>query len=578
MLLIDTPLSFITNTFIMDRRTTLAKMLGRKAKKTTSDAAQPLATMVASGLDPYTGPFEFEQAAHLLRRTMSGPTYQQIKDAVGNGLDQTLQTLLADNPLPDEPVNHNLATDPNVAIGDSWVDQAYVAGDLGQEIRVNRNNSLTGWTVDVWRNAGVTIREKMTLFWHNHFVTAETNDPNFTYRYITLLRKNALGNFRELTKEVTVDPAMLLYLNGHDNTALAPNENYARELLELFTIGKGPQVGPGDYTNYTEDDVVEMARVLTGWVATGQFTQDPVVNPPGSLFRNQRHDDGTKQLSHRFDNIVIEDLGETEYAHLIDIIFTKDECARFIARKLYRWFVYYVISAEVEADVIEPMAQLIIDNDYEIKPAVEALLSSEHFFDILSVGPMIKNPIDFITSIFNTFEIEISPDNLDEYYRLQARIVRTPLQQMQMVMYAPPSVAGWSAYYQEPTYYRTWISASTLPPRMNFTNVIANNGANINQTRAQIDVLKFTASIDDPFDPNSLIDEFSKILYPQPIDQGQKDILKSILIPGLPDFEWTVEYGDHINNPDDDNLKAAVESKLKNLLTAMMSMPEYYLS
>ena len=562
----------------MDRRTTLAKLLGQTSSDFAVNMPAADASTVLSGLAPYSGPFDYEQAAHLLRRTMFGPTYQQIREAVGNGLGATLATLLADQPLTSEPLNHGFEEDPEVPIGDSWVNKPYQPGDLGQQIRNYRRLSLNAWTVEVWRKAGVTIREKMTLFWHNHYVTGDINDPYYVYLYISLLRGNSLGNFRELTKKITVDPSMLIYLNGNQNSAVAPNENYARELLELFTIGKGPIAGPGDYTNYTEEDVVAMAKVLTGWVNVGQFSLDPVTNPAGSDYRNFRHDQTTKQLSHRFENVEIPNMAENEYAHLIDIIFSKDECARFICRKLYRWFVYYVISPEVEADVIEPMAQIMIDNDYEVKPALEALLGSEHFFDMLSIGPMIKNPVDFLFSVMNTFEIEYSEFNLNVYYRLMIGTVNEPLEQMQMVPFNPPSVAGWKAYYQEPGFYRVWISSATLPPRMTFTNRALNQGWGQGDLRAKIDALKFAASIDDPFDPNTLIDEFTKILFPQPITQEQKDILKSILIPGLPDFEWTVEYGEYVNDPTNPDTAVPVRTKLESLLAAMMSMPEFYLS
>lgn len=561
----------------MDRRTTLAKLFGKsQVDQTTTTTAN---TVVVSGLDPYTGPFEIEQAAHLLRRTMFGPTYQQIKDAVADGLDATLSSLLADNPLTEDerPLNHEFDGDPNVPIGETWVDQPYTT-DLQQQQRVYRFRSLHAWTVELWMKTGVSIREKLTLFWHNHYVTQGINDPQAVYNYITLLRENALGNFRELTKDMTIEPSMLVYLNGNQNHKNAPNENYARELLELFTIGKGPTAGPGDYTNYTEDDVIEMARVLTGWIVQNGFSTDTENNPLKSDFKDNRHDKDTKQLSHRFNNITIENLDDAEYAYLIDIIFTKDECARFICRKLYRWFVYYDINAQVEEDVIVPMAQIMIDNDYEVKPALKALLESEHFFDMLSIGPMIKNPIDFVMGVFNTFEISFNESNLETYYNLMRRSLAGPLELMQMEPFNPPSVAGWKAYYQEPAFYRIWINSSTLAPRVAFTNQYLNDGIGAGVNTAVIDVLKFTASIDDPYEPNNLIDEFSKILFPQPIAQSQKDLLKTILIPGLPDFEWTVEYSDHINNPDDDDLANAVASKLRNLLGAMMSMPEYYLS
>ncbi|TAK45982.1 MAG: DUF1800 domain-containing protein [Saprospiraceae bacterium] len=567
----------------MNRRTTLAALLGNRAN--TSTAAPPDGghtsttagpSPVNSGLAPYTGPFEFEQAAHLLRRTTFGPTYKNIKDIAANGLDAAMNQLFAAQPLPAPPLNFAFADDPNVPIGETWIDAPYTADNIN-DIRAARSQSLRGWTISVMLNSSLSIWEKMTLFWHNHFVTADVDDPKFVYNYITLLRENALGNFRELTKMVTVNPSMLRYLNGRDNIAAAPNENYARELLELFTIGKGPLVGPGDYTNYTEDDVVQIARVLTGWRDLGYNTVNPA-QPVTSVFAPNRHDNGTKVLSPRFDNEVITDLGDQEYAHLVDIIFSKDECARFLCRKLYRWFVYYIVDDEVEANVIAPMAQIMLDNDYQVQPALEALLRSEHFFDMLNVGPMIRNPIDFIMSVQNIFEVEYPQNNLNQQYRLWWNLFRLTMEPMQMVYYAPPSVAGWKAYYQEPVFYRHWISSATLPVRMSYTNTMVMQGIPAAGAKAQIDALKFVASLDDPFDPNSVIAEFSKILFPQPITQSQKDILKEVLIPGLPDFEWTVEYSDYINNPNDPNLAAAVETKLRNLLAAMLSMPEFYLS
>ncbi len=561
----------------MDRRTTLAKLFGHSEMETTiAKPATSALTTSLSGLAPYTGPFEHEHAAHLLRRTTFGPTYQQIKAAVTNGLESTMTTLFQDVPLPPEPINHNSDIDPEVAIGESWVNKPYQPGNNNLAINSYRKQSLQGWTIDVVRKSGMNIREKLTWFWHNHYVTAGILDPNFNYNYINTLRKNALGNFRELSKMMTIDPSMLIYLNGDDNTAASPNENYARELLELFTIGKGPAVGPGDYTNYTEQDVEEMAKVLTGWRKVGFYTLENI--DAGSVFVPNRHNQSQKQLSHRFNNLTIDNMGDQEYSHLIDIIYSKDECARFICRKLYRWFVYYLLTPDVESNVIEPMAQIMLDNDYEVKPALEALLNSEHFFDMLSIGPMIKNPLDFVFSVLNSFEVEIEESDLNNYTQLLSNFIRFILPMMQMIPYSPPSVAGWKAYYQQPVFYRNWISSSTLSARMAFTNQMAFQGFASGGVVAKIDVLKFTESIDDPFDPNNLIDEFSKILYPQPISQEQKDLLKSILIPGLPDFEWTVEYSDYINNPTDPNLEAAVVSKLRNLVAGMMSMPEFYLS
>ncbi|MBX2929143.1 MAG: DUF1800 domain-containing protein [Saprospiraceae bacterium] len=555
----------------MDRRATLAAFIGRsdsKQKRQQRRAAAP----INSSLSPYAGPWGWEQAAHLLRRATFGPTKTMIETAVQNGLNGTLTQLFADQPLPAPPVNPNNATDPNVPIGETWINAPYSA-------TVNlvgyRNQSLRGWTMGLMLNEGISIREKMTLFWHNHFAVRQITDPKFLYKYITLLRSSALGNFRQLVKDVTIDPTMLRFLNGNQSTRNAPNENYARELLELFTIGKGPAAGPGDYTNYTETDVEQMARVLTGWRDRGFNTQNPDIAVE-SFFTLGRHDLGNKQLSHRFDNAVIPNMAENEYAHLVDVIFQKDEVARFICRKLYRWFVYYDIDAATEVNIIEPMAQLLIANNYNIQPAMAALLGSEHFFDILNVGPMIKSPIDFVVGAFRQFSIPF-PTQLLRYYNAWFQFFRFSIP-MQMEYFNPPDVAGWKAYYQEPGYYRTWINAATLAPRSAFTNQLATTGYVYNTVRYLIDVLTLVDTVSDPFDPVVVIREFSELLYPQPLAQNQLDYLKEVLLPGLPDFEWTIEYNDYKANPDNANLRQAVETKLRNLVRAMLSMPEYYLS
>ncbi|MCB0595340.1 MAG: DUF1800 domain-containing protein, partial [Phaeodactylibacter sp.] len=431
----------------MDRRATIATLLGKRVAPANTVAAP----LVNSGLEPYSGPWEYEQAAHLLRRSMFGPTYEQIKTAASLGLEATIEQLFSPLPLPQPPLNYFFQDDPLVPVGQTWVNAPYYDN---VNARGYRRQSLRGWTMELLLDEGVSIREKLTLFWHNHFAVSDINDANFLYRHISLLRKYAWGNFRELVKEVTIDPTMLRFLNGNQNSKNAPNENFARELLELFTIGKGPLVDSGDYTNYTEGDIREMARVLTGWRDVGFFSTNPDISV-GSVYLPFRHDTSSKQLSHRFDNIVIDNMEDQEYAHLIDVIFQKEEVARFICRKLYRWFIYYVIDDNAEENVIEPMAQLLISSDYEIRPALEALLSSAHFFDMLNVGPMIKNPLDFVMTAIKPFQVEF-PQGLQPRYNGYLRLFSSTVLQ-QMEYYNPPQVAGWKAYYQEPGYYRTWI-------------------------------------------------------------------------------------------------------------------------
>lgn len=575
----------------MNRRSTLTTLLG---KSTKTDAQHLVRNRTAkgtyftfsSGLDPYAGTWGYEQAAHLLRRAMFGPTYAQIKQAAADGLEATVAKLLAAKPLPAPPLNPDYQDDPYVPVGSTWIYKGYVRNAANNgNIQNYRRRSLRAWTIEQLWKEGVHAREKMTLFWHNHFATNTLDEPLYEYWYINNCRLNAFGNFKDLVKKMTIDPGMLYFLNGNQNTKNAPNENYARELFELFAIGKGPLAGPGDYTHYTEEDIKQAAKVLTGWIIQLVDNGDGGVQAKG-VYVNSRHDTGTKTLSHRFNNARISNMAENEYAHLIDIIFQQPECARFICRKLYRWFVYYEINEQIESEVIEPMAQLLIANNYNMLPVLHTLFKSQHFFDVLNYGPMIKNPIDFVMTPFKVFELPLPTTTVEKYnftYLLFSgrlgNVSRQLFTEMQMVYFSPPDVAGWKSYYQEPSFYRIWINSVTLPVRMFFTTLVSlgvdNRGRKVPQA---LDVLAFVSKLDNPYDPNALIDEFVKILFPQPITQNQKDYLKQALLPGLPDYEWSIEYGDFVENPDDKNLRTAVESKLRNLLNVMLSMPEFYLS
>ncbi len=561
----------------MDRRATLATLMGKRKTNSPSKDQVVTAPIAAktlnTGLEPFAGEWTFEQAAHLLRRATFGPSIATINEAVEVGLDATIAQLFAELPLPSPPINYDEEQDPYVPIGQTWVDSPY--NDI-KNVKGSRWRSLRAWIMMNIMEEEVSIREKLTLFWHNHFAVNTVNDPRFIYRYFKLIRSNAWGNFKTLVKDMTIEPAMLRFLNGNQNTKNAPNENYARELLELFTIGKGPLAGPDDYTNYTEDDVLEVAKILTGWRDRGFSTKNPEL-PIEAYFTESRHDLTSKTLSHRFDNEVINDLNSIEYAALIDIIFQQKEVARHISRKLYRWFIYYKIDDNAEVNVIEPMATLLVENSFEIKPVLEALLRSEHFYDILSVGPMIKNPVDFALSPLKQMNVVFPKDNTNLYYTIMNKFYGY-VKLMEMDYINPPEVAGWKAYYQEPQFYRTWINATTLQQRMGYTNKIVTSGYTTQGVRIQIDPLEVIKLVDPADDPNAVIDVFAAMWFPQPITDSQKAALKEVLLPGLPDFEWTVEYGQYAANPEDGDLKDAIRSKLQDLIQAMMSMAEYYLS
>ncbi|MFK7923925.1 MAG: DUF1800 family protein [Bacteroidia bacterium] len=526
-----------------------------------------------STLNPYAGSWTYEDAAHLLRRCLFGPTHAEIEQAVSDGLVLTLDKLFTAEPQPNPPLNAYFDTDLFVPKGQTWINAPFGSG-----LNAYRRNSLYSWITGLQINQSVSLTEKMTLFWHNHFPIQDgvVNDPRFLYRYFSLLHDNALGNFKTLTEEITIEPAMLRYLNGNQNKESAPNENYARELFELFTIGKGPQIGPGDYTHYTEQDVVAAARVLTGWDDQGH---NSALVPIETRFLSAQHDTGDKTFSPAFANQMISDNGDQEYKDLIAMIFAQTETARYICRKLYRWFVYYKLDAQVEQDIIENMAQTLVANNFEIAPCLRELLASEHFFDPLNVGCLIKNPIDFNVGLARQFELQI-PDaqtSLESQYRHWLNI-HANNKVMQMAVFSMPAVAGWAAYYQAPQYHQNWINSVTLPARSKVVTKFATSGYTKTQIKVEIKPLDLLHIPSNPPDPNALISDFVSLLLPQAITTDQLDFLKEVLIPGLPDYEWTVEYDAYVIDPNDQNLANSVEAKLNAVLDTMMNMAEFQLS
>ncbi|MEZ4887085.1 MAG: DUF1800 domain-containing protein [Chitinophagales bacterium] len=526
-----------------------------------------------AGLEAYSGEFGNEQAAHLLRRCLFGTNKTEIEAAVNRGLQKTIEMLFAEQEKPPPPINYQFPDDPNVPIGETWVTAPITAN-----VNNYRRRSLQNWWFGLMMNQGVSLREKMTLFWHNHLVTelSVVLDAKYGYYYLDLLRTHALGNFKTLAEEITVTPAMLQYLNGRENVKAAPNENYARELFELFTIGKGPLVGNGDYTYYTEEDVIAAAKVLTGW-RDRAVTDNGI---PGVNFIPNRHTQGNKQFSHRFESYIIEENGAEEYKDLITMIFNKRQTARYLSEKLYRWFVYYVIDEAAYANIIDPMADMLIENSFEVAPVLEALLSSEHFFDSINYGVVIKNPLDFLIGIFKNFNIGLPPleaGGLIANYRIWTTLAAAS-ENLQMTILNPPSVAGWIAYYQTPQYYQSWITSVTLPDRISYTDLLVQTGLGAGDNRIIINPFNFIAQFESAGDPNELIKDAARILFPKELTNDQYDYLKEVLIPGLPDYEWTVEYNEYLANPDDEALRLGVLTKLRNLLQTMLSLAEYQLS
>jgi hypothetical protein len=309
--------------------------------------------MSVSIADTYIGDWQYQQALQLLSRTTFGVTPAQINIAVQVGLEKTIDLLFSKPTTSTTPLNSEYTKDTYVPIGKTWIYAYYQKDDVN--IIYYRMKSLRAWVFDSIINENISITEQLTLFWQNHFGISHIEEQKVAYRFNMLVREFAFGNFKELIKRVSIDPAILEFLNNNDNKKGSPNENYAREMLELFTVGKGALAATGDYTTFSEQDVREIAKSLTGWDAKGFYTMNAEDNDKDvieSYFIEERHDKTNKQLSHRFGNEQIENKGNEEYKQLIDILFKQENVALNLCRRIYRWFINSKIDAAIEKDVI----------------------------------------------------------------------------------------------------------------------------------------------------------------------------------------------------------------------------------
>lgn len=522
-------------------------------------------------LSPFSGNWDYDAAAHLLRRSTFGASHQEVEEALALGLEGTVLQLLRDTTLPQPPININFPNDPHVPIGSSWIDKpfSYSVNTLNYRL-----SSLRSWLINNLLSEGISLREKMTFFWQTHFGCRLVKDPVFMYKFNHLLRDNALKNYKDLIKKVTISPHMLVALDGFLSIASNPNENYAREFLELYTIGKGQQVAPGDYTTFTEKDVRALTKIFTGWRVQGFLTPRENI-PVLALFVPENHDKTEKELSARFQYEYIPNKAQDEYAHLIDVIFKQPEVARFICRKLYRFFVYHDIDAEIEQSIIDPLAQMLIDTDFEIIPVISTLLSSNHFFSEGIRGALIKSPLEFAISIVKQLSVEM-PAKAEQLERA-TDFIYILLPGMGLDYLNPPTVAGWEAYFKAPSFDRLWINSATLQVRNNFAYNLSISYFDLDDFQLEAKPLELLALCEKPDQPLSVIYHLSQMLLAHPLSEIQANDVQGILLRGWSEAQWAVSINQYQEQPNDPVRQNPIKTRLKFALYKLLSLAQFHL-
>jgi uncharacterized protein (DUF1800 family) len=555
----------------MDRRDFLTV---RRKKAFVHDSTES-PRRITSGINPYAGPWTENEVIHLLKRTMFGAKKADVDYFKTKTVSQTVDELLTPTaPQPTAPIKEYVTStqpgtpDSNIVQGTTWVNDINNDGTVQSQ----RRASYKKWWTGVMINQDRSIREKLQLFWVDHFgnEASDVGNGNWTYMQHNLIRQYALGSFKQMVDAISKDISMLRYLNGYLNIAAAPDENYARELMELFTIGKGPG------SQYTENDVKEAAKVLTGWqVNNTTYT---------SLFNSARHSTVNKTFSAFFNNTVITGrtgatAGQLELTDLLNMIFATQESARFICRKFYRYFVYYSIDAATETNVIEPLATIFRNSNYDIKTLLSVLFKSEHFFDVLNQNCYIKNPADHIIgSLRETNTIFPALSDWDTNYGMW-NFFYSSMVNTGMNLHDPPNVSGMPAYYQEPVFHEIWINSDSLPKRNQFTDTMVNTGFTRNGQKVIFNFVPYVQQFSNPGNPDDLINDALKYIFRNQLSYESKRSIKiQILLSNqLYDYYWTNAWTAYIASPTTANFNV-VNSRLKQLFQYFFNLSEYQLS
>jgi uncharacterized protein (DUF1800 family) len=385
----------------------------------THTAAAATATSAANSALGY------DDARHLLNRTGFSATQAEIERYAVLSREQAAHELLAEarTTAVTAPPAWTTATEP-LRYPRAGEKATEAERKIFQQEQIREGLELRAWWIGEMLATPSPLTERMTLFWHNHFVSSQQKVrlAELMYRQNVTLRANALGRFGDLLHAAARDPAMVIYLDSVQNRKGTPNENFAREVMELFTLGEG---------NYSEQDIKEAARAFTGWSldrATGQF-----------VFRPFIHDYGSKTVLGRSGNL--------DGDQVLDILLSQPQTAEFITRKLWREFV----SPDPDEAEVMRIARRFRDSNYDIRVAMYALITSDAFYAPGNRATLVKSPVELVVGTLRQFDLK--PGQMLPFAVAAAGMGQN--------LFSPPNVKGWPGQ-------DTWINSSTLLARKQF--------------------------------------------------------------------------------------------------------------
>mgnify|MGYP001031530120 CR=1 FL=1 len=467
-----------------------------------------------------------KRAAHLLVRSGFGATPAQIDAAVAQSLEKTVDVLfqIPKNVEPPKWITPGVAFKPDFRGMNALTDdERRRLRRLYQRESAQNARNLGIWWIQRMITSPCPLQEKMALFWHGHFATSirKVKVPYMMYKQNQTFREHAFGNFQKLVTAVSQDPAMLVYLDNTRSKAGSPNENYARELMELFTLGEG---------HYTEEDIKASARAFTGWQM--QPTRYEFIN------NTRNHDSGKKTF--------LGQTGNFDGNDIIRIILEQEQSSKFMVSKLWNFFAYENPSTKI----IDELAQTFRDNKYELKPLLTAIFTSNAFYSKKAMRTQIKSPAQWLAGSCMALGIKDPDPNLS------ANAMRTLGQEL----FNPPNVKGWDDGY-------SWITTASLTARYNLANQLINQRKRIKPTEDK-KRRRFGGYIVDtadvlPWNKRNRLEEarshLEYVVYQPPLAKEDRAKIDSFFDTLNPVSDWT-------------------DADVRNILHVMMSTPQYQLT
>ena len=546
---------------------------------------------VQGSLTPYTGEFGLKQKKHLLNRAMVGYATRHLNDLEGLSLSQAID-LIFTYQSPGEPVNnyyHYFSAqqyketygNDDVGPGEPFISRPLRKDQIPDEnAGPERQAALSSWHHYSMYNQPTNIGWKFFLFLHN---LTPVRDPDMSqkwmYSYIRTVYDAPYRNYKEYIYDLTLHPIMLVYLNLAFSQKDTPDENFAREVQELFTVGKRP------FAQYTETDVKEAARILVGWSYRyeDRWAEGWQHSPQ---FNDNNHDTGDKQFSAFYNNTLIigrqGQAGAEELREFYDMIFETDEVALFLSRRLFQFFVYPTLTDYIEENIIRPLAEVMRSSNYSLAETLKVLLSSEYFFAEEFSNSMIKSPLDYsmgilketkyldgdlvsfdgqgndFNSFFNSDRGNFSEILFDRNHRVHTffgnGFQHHYLPNQGFSVLYPPSVSGWPAYYQEPVYDLFWLNSVTIKAKKRFCEDLLMWGIHLNfndTVKLKFSLWNFFEELKNPGNVDDFISEVSERFLSAPIPEKSIQTLKTALVgESLSEYYWTQAVSDFLQRKD----------------------------